>query len=764
MAEVWLARDAELDQQVVLKLLPPDAARDHVELMRRECRSARRLVHPGIVRVFDFHRDEGFSFISMAWVEGRELAELRGAPPAEIVPILVPVADALAYAHGLGVVHRDLKVSNVVLDASGQPCLLDFGIAGLLDDDEGPRLRGGGTRHSVSPQQLDGGEAAPADDLYALGVMLHELIEGHPPFWPDANEQRIRSEVPDPPRSAHPVPQRLLDLVAALLAKAPEDRPADMDAVRQELIEIEHELADATVPPRREPRRSVKLTPPPRVEPIRALSRPRPAGAEDDRPPTPRRRRFRLGYVAALLAVVALVVIGVYWFLPRLAEHREQARQMSVDEADAPPVGAESAGAPVAPDAPPSASPRRRARAEKALGRAMKLADSLEARGVTRWAADEYAGIEILLDGGDGHLTAGEYAEAERAYAEAERLLEALDARSLEALEATLADGQRALADGDAPAATTAFELAKAIQPANRTAASGLKRAAVLDELIDLLGAGAGAERQGELAQAEAIYGEAVALDPLSQTARESLARVRGRIGRDAFQEAMSRGVAALQNGAYDAAIEAFQLAGRLEPGSPDATDALAQAREGRRLETISRIHTEATELEALERWRPAADQYARALELDPTIRFAQEGRDRCVERAVLAERIEFHLTHPDRLSDDAAYAEAVELFEEASEIEPPGPKHREQIDRLDSLLETKAKRITVRLESDEKTEVTVYRIGRLGRFALRELELRPGTYTVVGTRRGYRDVRLELVVAAGRTPRPLVVRCVDKI
>jgi tetratricopeptide (TPR) repeat protein len=763
MAEVWLARDVELDQQVVLKLLPRDAAAGQVELMRRECRNARRLVHPNIVRVFDFHRDEGFSFISMAWVEGRELAELRGAPPAEILPILVSVTDALAYAHGLGLVHRDLKVSNVLLDATGQPCLLDFGTAGPLDDDERPRLRGGGTRHSVSPQQLDGCDAAPADDLYTLGAMLHELIAGHPPFWPDVTEQRIRSEVPDPPRSAHPVPQRLLDLVAALLAKEPEDRPPDMNAVRNELIEIERGLGEGTVPPRREPRKSVRLTPPPRVEPIRP--RPRPAAAEEDRPLARRRRRSRLGYAAWLAAVVALIVVGLYWLLPWLAERREGARQATVAEVDAPPVEPAGAGAPVVPpDGGASPSPRRRARAEKVLGRAMELADSLEARSVTRWAAVEYAGIETLLDRGDAHLTAGEHMEAERAYAEAARLLEELDARSLEVLETALGEGQRALAAGDAAAATAAFELAAAIQPANRTAATGLKRAAVLDELIDLLSDGAGAERRGELAQAETTYREAVALDPLSQTARESFARVRGRIGRDAFQDAMSRGVGALQQGAFEAAIEAFRLADRLQPGSPEVADALAQAKEGRRLETISRIHADATELESLEQWRRAAEQYARALELDPTIRFAQDGRDRCVERAILAERIEFHLTHPDRLSDDAAYADAVELFDEASETEPAGPRHREQTDRLDLLLETKAKRITVRLESDEKTEVTVYRIGLLGRFALRELELRPGTYTVVGTRRGYRDVRLELVVAAGRTPQPLVVRCVDKI
>ena len=146
-------------------------------------------------------------------------AACAGAPPQRVAAVLSSVAAALAHAHERGVVHRDLKASNVVVDRTGQPRLLDFGIAALLD--EGLVERGGGSRYNVSPQQLDGEPASPADDLYALGVLAYELIQGAPPFWPEITEERIRNETPAAPKSKHALPEHLGRLVAALLAKSP---------------------------------------------------------------------------------------------------------------------------------------------------------------------------------------------------------------------------------------------------------------------------------------------------------------------------------------------------------------------------------------------------------------------------------------------------------------------------------------------------------------------------------------------------------------
>ena len=109
-------------------------------------------------------------------------------------------------------------------------------------------------------------------------------------------------------------------------------------------------------------------------------------------------------------------------------------------------------------------------------------------------------------------------------------------------------------------------------------------------------------------------------------------------------------------------------------------------------------------------------------------------------------------------------YQEAKDLLLEASQLIPAGPRHEAQVAQLRELLSTAGTRVRVRLESDDRTEVTVYQVGRMGTFFTLQLELRPGTYTVVGSRSGYRDVRRKLVVAAGEQPEPLVILCEEKI
>ena len=168
MAEVWLVRDRDLDEEVVAKILPHDAPGDLVTLLRHECRQARRLIHPNIVRVFDFHRDDNTCFVTMEYVDGESVGRLRGRPFEEIVETALAIADALQFAHGRGVVHRDLKAGNVLCDDDGRPRILDFGISGLLDPSHGDVvLSGGGSPGHSSPEQLAGSAPRPTDDIYA---------------------------------------------------------------------------------------------------------------------------------------------------------------------------------------------------------------------------------------------------------------------------------------------------------------------------------------------------------------------------------------------------------------------------------------------------------------------------------------------------------------------------------------------------------------------------------------------------------------------
>lgn len=231
-----------------------------------------------------------------------------------------------------------------------------------------------------------------------------------------------------------------------------------------------------------------------------------------------------------------------------------------------------------------------------------------------------------------------------------------------------------------------------------------------------------------------------------------------------AFRQAMTEGLAALDRQDWPAAREAFERARSLRPDAPEAADGLVRVRGAETLARLTALRETARDHEKAERWQEAADAYRQALELDAAVAFAREGHARARARAELAQALDRHLAHPERLSSAEVREEATALIDRAREIESPGTRHRGQIDELSRLIREWSQPVTAELVSDAQTKVTVYRVGRLGAFQRRALELHPGTYTVVGHRDGYRDVRREWVIRPGETPEPLRVVCEEEI
>jgi serine/threonine protein kinase len=252
--EVWRCRDLRPDlrpdREVAVKILLAAAA-DPVEArqFRREAESAARLRHPGIAVVYDVGQQDGRMFIVMELLHGQDLARLLsghsgGLPVSQALSVGLEIAAALAYAHGEGIVHRDLKPSNVFIQDDGHVKVCDFGIARDLNDPSpvagpGPHL---GTPAYIAPEQWAGEPVTHSVDLYALGCTLYELLTGQQPFQGPslpALIHRLLTEVPVPPHDRRPeVPAALSDLVVALLAKAPEDRPPNAAAVVTALTQI----------------------------------------------------------------------------------------------------------------------------------------------------------------------------------------------------------------------------------------------------------------------------------------------------------------------------------------------------------------------------------------------------------------------------------------------------------------------------------------------------------------------------------------------
>ena len=226
----------------------------------------------------------------------------------------------------------------------------------------------------------------------------------------------------------------------------------------------------------------------------------------------------------------------------------------------------------------------------------------------------------------------------------------------------------------------------------------------------------------------------------------------------------MSEAVAALNRRDFEVARAGFERARAIEPDAPGVADGLEAVKEGERVQAIAEHREKAMAFETQEAWRSAEQQYQAVLDMDDTIRFAQEGKARAAVRAELSETLEFHIGHPERLSEDKVLEEASAILDDASAVLNAGPKIEAQIARLTDLVAEFSTPVQVRLLSDGKTEVVVYKIGPIGKFATHALVLRPGTYTVVGRRQGYRDVRYRLVVHADTPPEPLDIRCQEEI
>jgi len=236
MAKVYLAHDEVLERDVALKVLREQFAEDEefVERFKREAQSAAALSHPNIVSVYDRgEAEDGTSYIAMEYVPGGTLKERiseRGPlDPGVAASLALQIAEALGAAHECGVVHRDIKPQNILLSATGDAKVADFGIARAADATTISHLGDIlGTAKYMSPEQATGKPATPKSDLYSLGVVLYEMLTGELPYTAESSVAVSMKHVNDllhPPKELNPgIPEDLNALVSKLLAKHPEDR------------------------------------------------------------------------------------------------------------------------------------------------------------------------------------------------------------------------------------------------------------------------------------------------------------------------------------------------------------------------------------------------------------------------------------------------------------------------------------------------------------------------------------------------------------
>jgi tetratricopeptide (TPR) repeat protein len=275
------------------------------------------------------------------------------------------------------------------------------------------------------------------------------------------------------------------------------------------------------------------------------------------------------------------------------------------------------------------------------------------------------------------------------------------------------------------------------------------------------------ADRQrqdGNLEAARDGYRAALAIDADWAPAARAMAEVTTDIANARFDRTLSAGFAALGEEDYAAAIEAFTTALAMRPGNKAGVEGLAQAEQGEKLNAIALAEIRALAFERRELWDAAIERYETALATDPTLAFAVEGLERARARSDLDRKLENLIDNPTLLLDDDLLVESQAILEQARLLADSGERIASQTERLAALIDAATHPITVRLRSDEQTEVTVYRVGTLGAFAQKEIEIRPGTYTAIGSRRGYRDVRQTFTVLPGRPLETISIVCSEPI
>ena len=791
--EVWRAHDPQRDEDIALKILrlAPGRSAAAWDALRHEYESASRLDHPFILKVYEPEREDGTFLLPMELATGGDLRRLRGANYLAIVPVLLEVAQALEHAHERGVIHRDLKPGNVLFDARGRSKLADFGVSGMAPDPGTDSLIRGLSPFTASPEQLRGEPPSPADDIYGLGALAYELLSRRPPHYPNFDARRVQQEPVPPLVPAEQIPPQLDAVIARMLAKDARERPGSMREVIDDLEAalndtLTFDFDDEGLPEEANLTRQLEELPPSRPQPVLPSSRPQP-----ELPPAPQAAPSPPPASASTLPTSAVPTSAVPPVTPRAAPAAvtplpEAQPASSLTDVLTPPLSAEAGDFRKSPTEPGvgmepweelrsaaiGASPFEPMRRGPRVVVGVLVALALAAAAV--FVLPRYLYIPALAALVTGHAPAagGPSPEARRAKFAADRtefnkrfaLLEARGAANWAgpdlAKARTLAgESVGALDAGSLPLAQQRLDEASRVLESIEQA-SQARSAENPPAQAPVPGA---APRAGDAA--DVVVGAPTAAAAAAATApRSGSSAATTAFGDDAYAKAAGEGFAALGAGQLEKARSAFERARALRPEGPEAREGLRRVDAARNRSTLPLRRAEAEDLEDEEHWQDALEAYETVLRQNPSLQWAQEGQARAGARLQLGDSLQALIDHPDRLSNPRLRDQAAALLQTAEQQPDSGPVLRTQIARLTTLLPALEKPVRVSLVSDNLTLVTIPSVGSFGSFARRDIELKPGRYTVIGTRDGYREVHRNITVSPGEQYLTVNVTCSETI
>jgi tetratricopeptide (TPR) repeat protein len=471
-------------------------------------------------------------------------------------------------------------------------------------------------------------------------------------------------------------------------------------------------------------------------------------------PPVAAPASAKHGFIWAALSVVIVLGLAVVLVLPKMVSD-------TGDESD---TGAAEQAVASTPQASGEQAADSRSIAEQALQDFLHERARLELANAPVWGEPEWS--QALAGSARGNDLFGQrqFSMAAEALTTATDMLQSLESETGQRLQNALDSGWQALQLDDGAGAEGFFETALSIEADNEDALTGLAQARVRPRLLELMTAGELALSTNDLPGARAAFQQATELDGAYEAAEIALYDVNERITELAFRDAMSRALRALDAEQVETAEAALRQAAALKPGDQVVRNTQQQLAQVRQKLWIASQRRQAAKDEANEDWSAATAIYRKVLANVPQAGFASQGLSFAQDRERLHGQIDHYLADPTRVWSDEPRANAEQLIESAGT--PPGsePRLAAKVDRLQKLVIEADTPRTVTLQSDGLTQVQIYHVGRFGQFTNQQLELRPGTYTIVGSRQGYRDVRQTFTVKPESDQPLIVIRCEEPV
>ena len=734
-AEVWLALDKEGDERVCVKIF--EGCADMLEKSQAAIQASRGLIHTNIVSNYECGEVDGNLFICSRYVKSAKAFNPDSISFTESWPMLEQLFSAMEFAHSLQISHGHLHPGNLLLDDQGQLHITGFSLPVFLSHDKPAYL----TSEVRRGQAVDS-----SDDIYALGYIMFRLLTRQ--TWHPGGTFEVDS----------PIAAEVQQTVAAMLAPSPYDRLTDLTGAREVLgnyaqgipatqpIEIQQATFD---------RSSKPAAPGATAAPVHQL---------------PRERRQVSSSIALIGLTILLFLAGfVFFVLPDTQTIPDISRAESIP-AKMPDPGV------TANDASPETqkevlAPFEVAQLEYLKSEGQRIASlllraqvELEDLGVLLWAGEAYDEIIQLADSGDSFYREEKFREAIETYEAAINRLGELKKGIPSVLQENMTTGEAALNAGKVEPAIIAWSIAHAIERNNTHIETQLQRAENLEEVLSHMKTGDFHEQALSLPEALRSYQDATKLDPKWQAAIKGVARIRLNIAKLKFTDAMSDGFSRLAAKQYEQSRQAFARAQEIFPRSQEPNDGLLQIQLAQRIEAIDRHKTAAAEFVQKEDWSGSISEYESLMELDQTLVFAADGLLEANERLELDATLNRFLAQPTLMLEDDEFTSAKTALVRASRYREPGAHLKQQLSTLSRLITVARIPITIELNSDNKTDVTIYRVGSYGKISRTEVRLYPGDYTIVGKRRGYRDVRRKFTLLAGELVEPIFISCTEKI